>query len=247
MDGVNQNQQAQQQAPTQQTKPEQQAQKVSEKQSSDFADRVGKDKNKDKKTEEKKGDQSLESLLAERNKNSREAIEGRSKDQKGDGQQDRKGEGESQLLKNQNADMAMLQGTEAQLKADHQIREMQQTSSIKEVNATMQKLADQIQVSAKGAINGAEVRITLKDNILPGTEIRIQRHGGELTVTLNTTSAEANNFLAQHEASLQKTLAERFSNEKVQVNINMSGGDNSENDGRSREEYIPEQEQDNED
>lgn len=126
------------------------------------------------------------------------------------------------------------------VKVDTQIREIQQASTVKEVDAALQKLATQIQVSAKDALNGAEVRITLKDSVLPGTEIRIQRHAGELTITMNTTSAEAGNFLAAHEANLQRILAERFSNDKVQVNVNLSNGDNQdqEQDGRSRNQYA---------
>ena len=140
---------------------------------------------------------------------------------------------------------AMLNNTQNQIKPDIQIREVQQVSSVKEVDAALQKLADQIHVSAKDAVNGAEVRITLKDSVLPGTEIRIQRQGGELTVTMNTSSAEAGNFLAQHEANLQKMLSERFSNDKVQVNINMSGGDNQDTDGRSRNQYVAEDDDQN--
>lgn len=232
MDGLNQSNQAQQTPPPQQTDHNQQSRQVSDKQASDFADRM----TKEKKEKEKKGDtkdQSLESLLAERSKTGKGAVGERKEKEQGGG------EGQSNFGKDQ-SEQALASASQGQLKADNQIREMQQASSVKEINATLQKMADQIQVSAKDAINGAEIRISLKDNILPGTEIRIQRHGGELTVTLNTTSAEANNFLAQHEASLQKSLAERFSNEKVQVNINMSGGDNQQNDGRSRNQYVAE-------
>ncbi|PJE80007.1 hypothetical protein CI610_00988 [invertebrate metagenome] len=81
----------------------------------------------------------------------------------------------------------------------------------------------------------------MKENILPGTEIRINRHGGELTVTLNTTSAEAHNFLAQHRASLEQSLTERFGNDAVKVDINMSGEGGEQNDGRSRNEYVAEE------
>ncbi|MGB1271197.1 MAG: type III secretion HpaP family protein [Endozoicomonas sp.] len=232
MDGLNQSSQAQQTPPPQQTDHNKQSRQVSDKQASDFADRMV----KEKKEKEKKGDtkdQSLESLMAERSKTGKGAVGERKEKEQGSG------EGQSQFGKDQ-SEQALASASQAQSKADNQIREMQQASSVKEINATLKKMADQIQVSAKDAINGAEIRISLKDNILPGTEIRIQRHGGELTVTLNTTSAEANNFLAQHEASLQKSLAERFSNEKVQVNINMSGGDNQQDDGRSRNQYVAE-------
>ena len=56
---------------------------------------------------------------------------------------------------------------------------------------------------------------------------------------MNTTSADTHNFLAVNESSLLKSLNERFG-DKVQVNINMSGGDQP-GDGRSREQYEGEQ------
>ena len=235
MDGVNQNSQAQQ-APAQNNS-NQQNKNVSDKDANHFADKI-KEQNKDKKADGKTDDkdQSLESLMAERRKNAKNAVEGRLKDQsKDDGRGD-----QHQQTKDPLPDMALTKGTEAQIKADMQIRETQQAASLKEVNAILQKMADQIHVSAKNSVNGAEIRLTLKDGILPGTEIRIHRAEGALTVVMNTSSAEAGNFLAQHEASLQKTLAEKFAGEKIQVNINMSGGDNQDTDGRSRNEYVAE-------
>lgn len=233
MDGVNQNSQAQQAPP--QNNSNQQNRNVSDRDANDFADKI-KEQNKDKKADGKSDDQSLESLIAERRKNAKNAVEGRLKDQSRDD-----GRGEHQHGRESLTDLALSKGAETQIRADMNIREARQTASVKEVNAILQKLADQIHVSAKDAVNGAEIRLTLKDNVLPGTEIRIHRHDGVLSVTMNTTSAESGNFLAQHEASLQKTLAEKFANEKVQVNINMSGGDNQDTDGRSRNQYVAEE------
>jgi|GEM_PF-4789049 len=237
--GVNHNNNTQSAPPTQQQDFNQQSKKVSERQAGDFAERMAKEKrNKEKAAGESKGkvtgenkEQSLESLLAERNKHSKEAIKGR---------QERGSRDEENSDNKFGSEQVALNNTQNQIKADAQLREIQQVNSVKEIDAALQKLADQIQVSSKDAINGAEVRITLKDGVLPGTEIRIQRQGGELTVVMNTSSAEAGNFLAQHEASLQKMLAERFANDKVQVNINMSGSDNQDSDGRSRNQYVAE-------
>ncbi|WP_419536901.1 type III secretion HpaP family protein [Endozoicomonas sp.] len=230
--GVNQNGNTQSTQPPQQQDYNQQSRKVSERQASDFADRMAKEKREKEKKAGGDKEQSLESLLAERNKSSKDAIKGRQ-------EKDQGGENMFQHMRD-GSEHTMLNNHQNQIKADAQLREIQQISSVKEIDAVLQKLADQIQVSAKDAVNGAEVRISLKDSVLPGTEIRIQRQGGELTVTMNTSSAEAGNFLAQHEANLQKMLAERFSNDKVQVNINMSGGDNQDTDGRSRNQYVAE-------
>ena len=251
MHGVNNNNSTQSSSPAQQQDFNQQSRNVSEKQAGDFAERMAKDKrgkangdSKEKVSDDK--EQSLESLMAERNKQSKGAIKGR-QDRGSQGEEQGKGnkwdeevsEGDNKLRDN-GSEHILLNNAQNQIKADAQLREIQQANSVKEIDAALQKLADQIQVSAKNAANGAEVRITLKDSILPGTEIRIQRQGGELTVVMNTSSAEAGNFLAQHEASLQKMLSERFSNDRVQVNINMSGGDNQDTDGRSRNQSAAE-------
>ncbi|MDD7805073.1 MAG: type III secretion HpaP family protein [Endozoicomonas sp. (ex Botrylloides leachii)] len=127
---------------------------------------------------------------------------------------------------------------DAQLKADMQMKEIQKSQSIKAIEAALQKMADQIHVSAKDAVNGAEIRITIKDTILPGTEVRINRHGGELTVTMNTSSLDSHNFLAQHAASLQKQLDERFSTEIVQLSLDMAGDMNDQGGDNSRNEYV---------
>ena len=236
MDGVNQNNQAQQAAPEQKQEPNKK--NISDKQANDFADQVNKDSKK-KEGSGKKDDQSLESLLAERSKSAKNAVEGRMKDQREGGQGGQSGQSDGQHKESVMGELGLIKGNEVQIKADVQIREMQQAASVKEVNAALQKMADQIHVTAKSAVNGAEIRITMKDSVMPDTEIRIMRNAGELTVTLNTKSAEANNFMAAHEASLQKTLSEKFAGEKVNVNINMSGGDNPE-DGRSRNQYTNE-------
>ena len=248
----------------------QRANQVSERQASDFADRMAKEKRskekaaEDKANQEKKAtgklktnsdpakEQSLESLMAERSKKTKEPVNDPIKDPSRDALKDHfkdhlkddRAKDKDQFSDNMadRLEQNVLQKNtgDVQIKTDAQLREIQQANSVKDIDAIVSKLADQIQVSAKDAINGAEVRISMKDGVLPGTEIRIQRQAGELVVTMNSTSAEAVNFLAQHEANLQKILADRFSNDRVEVNINFSGGDNQDTDGRSRNEYVTE-------
>ena len=243
--GVNHN--TQPAPPPQQNDASQQSRKVSDKQANDFADRMTKEKRDKEKKAGGDKEQSLESLMAERNKNSKDAIKGHQEKGSREGFRESSHEENDENIfqtARDSSEQVMVNNPQNQIKTDAQLREIQQASSVKEIDTALQKLADQIQVSAKDAVNGAEVRISLKDSVLPGTEIRIQRLGGELTVTMNTSSAEAGNFLAQHEANLQKMLAERFSNDKVQVNINMSGGDNQNGDGRSRNQYVAEDDND---
>ena len=216
-------------------------QKVAEGQAEDFAKKMG--KKKDGKDEAKKSDkeeQSLSSLFAERSKKGQDAT--RLKREQGEGHQERASDELPNMNQEKGSEHSQVIREAQANKSVTETKGIDKISGPKEINEVINKLVDKIHVSAKDSINGAEVRITIKDNILPGTEIRIQRMGGELTVTMNTTSTDTHNFLAVNEASLTKSLNERFG-DKVQVNINLSGGDQP-GDGRSREQYEGEQEQD---
>lgn len=226
MDGVNQSSQPQATPPPESSGNQQ---KISERQADDFAKKAAKKKDDkyDAKTSNME-EQSLESLLASRRKKG--ADTDRPKQEHGD----QGGKGDEQPFQGLRDAQGLSPMTD--------IKNINKITAPKEVNEVINKLVDKIHVSAKDAINGSEIRITMKDNILPGTEIRIQRAGGELTITMNTTSADTQNFLAVNEASLVKSLNERFG-DKVQVNINLSGGDQP-GDGRSREQYEGDQNQD---
>lgn len=226
-------------------------------------DKSKKNKNKNENKDETIDEQSLSSILAEQSKHTKSLLaltnkEGREgmrqllddeleqalQDQLKDGNslynEEHKGAHniDHQRLRESMLDASFISIQDNQLRAEMQIKEVQQVKSIKDVEAALQKMADQIQVSAKGAINGAEIKIAIKDNILPATEVRIHRHGGELTITMSTGSSDTHNFLAQHVASLQKQLDERFSSESVQINLDMAGDMNDQGDGGSRNEYV---------
>ncbi|WP_252179045.1 type III secretion HpaP family protein [Endozoicomonas sp. 4G] len=234
-----------------------QSQKVSEDQASDFSKKMKKKEDPKSAKGESKDGQSLESLMAERRKSAKEALEGKFKDQGGghegqkgnEGKEGKEGKGvrEETVMQSlpDGSEHVIAQVRETQQASDIQLKSIQAVSGPKEINEVINKLVDKIMVSSKDAIEGAEVRITLKDNILPGTEIRIQRISGELQVTMNTSSADSHNFLVANEASLMKNLEKL--GEKVQVNINMSGGGGEQSDGRSQQEYVGEEEQEDND
>ena len=216
-------------------------QHITEKQADDFAKRVGKKKNE--KGEAKSGEKeaSLESLFAARSakkdkahKEHLESIHQRKQHTDKEAEHGQSGEKTEQPAYAVRDTMASSQTS--------QVKGIEAITAPKEVNEVINKLVDRIHVSAKDSVNGSEIRITMKENILPGTEIRIQRMGGELTVTMNTTNSDTHNFLAVNESSLAKSLNERFG-DKVQVNINLSSGDQPD-DGRSREQYQGEQDDD---
>ncbi|WP_448217866.1 type III secretion HpaP family protein [Endozoicomonas sp. 2B-B] len=243
MQPTNANQNVQQNNNNQPT--QNQSQKVSEDQASDFSKKMKKKEDPKSAKGESKDGQSLESLMAERRKSAKEALEGKFKDQ-GSGREGQKGQEEGAMKSMlESSDHVIGQVRETQQASEAQLKSIQAVSGPKEINEVINKLVDKIMVSSKDAIQGAEVRITLKDNILPGTEIRIQRVSGELQVTMNTSSADSHNFLVANEASLMKNLEKL--GEKVQVNINLSGDGNEQNDGRSQQEYVGEEDQEDND
>ncbi|WP_422138632.1 type III secretion HpaP family protein [Endozoicomonas sp. ALC020] len=243
MQPTNANQNVQQNNNNQPT--QNQSQKVSEDQASDFSKKMKKKEDPKSAKGESKDGQSLESLMAERRKSAKEALEGKFKDQ-GNGREGQKGQEEGAMKSMlDGSDHVIGQVRETQQASETQLKSIQAVTGPKEINEVINKLVDKIMVSSKDAIQGAEVRITLKDNILPGTEIRIQRVSGELQVTMNTSSADSHNFLVANEASLMKNLEKL--GEKVQVNINLSGDGNEQNDGRSQQEYVGEEDQEDND
>ena len=113
-----------------------------------------------------------------------------------------------------------------------------------DLNALLEKLADKIHTTAitsKSSLAGSEVRISLKNDILPNTEIQIQRTKSELIISFNTNAEQSKALLVNNENSLQKILSEKFSGDKVQVNINLS---QEQNQGRSRNQYFSEEQLD---
>lgn len=98
-----------------------------------------------------------------------------------------------------------------------------------------QQIADRILV-ADPASGNREVRITLKDSILPGTEIRIEQQSGKLQIQFFTDSPRSHELLAQHQASLQERLAEKLARHDVVVNVEFDArGQDQPQDGRSRQ------------
>jgi type III secretion system needle length determinant len=97
----------------------------------------------------------------------------------------------------------------------------------------VQQVADRILVSPPGA-GGQEVRITIKDSILPGTEVRITQNGGQLQISLVTNDARSHELLAQHQAALQERLTEKLGKHEVAVKVEMDSGGQPDRDGQSR-------------
>jgi hypothetical protein len=90
---------------------------------------------------------------------------------------------------------------------------------------TTTKLVDRILVSAADAKGNAEVRLSLREDVLPGTEIRIQRQpDGGVTVQFVTNDVRAEQMLGSRQLNdLQNTLAQSL-NVEVRVSTVRTDG-----------------------
>lgn len=104
------------------------------------------------------------------------------------------------------------------------------------ISKVAREIADRILVSDVSRGGGEEVRISLKDSVMPGTEIRILKEGESIRVEILTTSNDSHRLLSEHRGSLQDALKERVGDSvSVEVKFNESGG-REERDGRSRQQ-----------
>ncbi len=93
-------------------------------------------------------------------------------------------------------------------------------------------VAERVLVSAPSQAEG-EVRIQLKESVLPGVEIRLTRQDGLLAVHVVASEPSSANFFAMHREGLQQHLENRLGeNVRVEVRQETSG---SGGDGRSRQ------------
>ena len=113
------------------------------------------------------------------------------------------------------------------------------------MGALAEKLVERILVS--GPDGGHEIRLTLGKDVLPGTEIRLQRGSdGVLSVHLATDNAASFQTLVGAQESLKARLESFEKDVRVEV-VSEQGGAEAENgDGRrqSRGEYVAPDERD---
>lgn len=111
------------------------------------------------------------------------------------------------------------------------------------LDSVVQEVANQLLVSATGT--GREVRITIKNSILPGTQVSVSQQGGKMQIQFVCNSKESIDLLAQHQQVLQDRLSSKLTKHDVVVSISTPEGPEGEaNDGRSRQrrDLIDEQE-----
>lgn len=114
------------------------------------------------------------------------------------------------------------------------IEAVQVSQAVKELPRITEEIAERIMVSATGLNDTPEVRIELKDSVLPDTEIRISQQDGRLTIALVSDSVTSIEMLSQALDSLQEQLNRKFP-DAVEITVSTrADADASGQDGRSR-------------
>ncbi len=149
------------------------------------------------------------------------------------------GDGSHQPQNTGEAILGMLQ----QNTQSNDVGKVQATKSVQMISDIAEKIVDRILVSNTSMNNSKdEVRLMIKNSVLPETEVRISRHGGQLEIQLVTKDTDAYRLLNERADGLQYFLKERLRNNEVNVRLqfdeagaeagnNHSGRDS---DGRSR-------------
>ena len=103
------------------------------------------------------------------------------------------------------------------------------------------QVADRILVSMPDSNAPGEVRISLKQSILDGSEVRIFHEGGELKVVFVAETEAAQHLLFNSKERLQQTLEERLQDQRVQIDVEAPERDAASREdrhGRSRQQYV---------
>jgi type III secretion system needle length determinant len=110
--------------------------------------------------------------------------------------------------------------------------------SAEQLSKAVEAVADRVLVSTPES-GRQEVRIFLRDSVLPGTEVTITRHGGGVQIEFNTSSNTSHMLINQNKDGLENQLRQSLGED---VKVNLSFQDREQNEGRSRGEYVPQDE-----
>ena len=97
-----------------------------------------------------------------------------------------------------------------------------------------EEVADRILVSVPESGAPGEVRISLKQSILDGSEVRMFHEGGELKIVFVAESESARHLLVNIKEQFQHTLGERLQDQRVHVEIEAPGRDGTSGDDNRR-------------
>ena len=154
------------------------------------------------------------------------------------GQKQQKKKGESQSKDMPSPGDAILQSLAKGDPMASRVEATSQTSNAETLEGIVQQVADKMLVS--DASGGREVRIFLKNSVLPGTEVRITQNAGKMQVQFVTDSNKSQDILAQNQAALQQRLSEKLSTHDVVVSVEMESqghGDQPQGESRGKQEH----------
>ena len=129
----------------------------------------------------------------------------------------------------------ILQGLMARGTADQQALADPPSAAANHIDALADRLAQRILVSDRSLNTDSAVRIQLRDSVLGGAEITIERAQGQLNVAFNVADSAVGQYLHANVDDLQRQLGDKIK-EPVSVQVNIGGGNTSGggSDGRSR-------------
>ena len=108
-----------------------------------------------------------------------------------------------------------------------------------ELDVVVHQVAEEIQVAS----SDREVRITLKNSVLPGTEVRIFKSDGQTQVRFVTSAVDSFKKISLHQNALQSNLNNRIPSERFVVSVDAAlrsfdQNPNSDSRGRNRYEHC---------
>ena len=107
--------------------------------------------------------------------------------------------------------------------------------------AIAEQVADRILVAAPEPGTSGEVRISLGESVLDGSDVRIFREGGELRIVFLPSTEAAGQLLTDNGTVFQQALGERLQDERVRVEVELPGqgaAGQQDSEGRSRQRYV---------
>ena len=106
---------------------------------------------------------------------------------------------------------------------------------VQQLNDVVQQVADRILVGESSETGQAEVRITLKDNVLDGTEIRVSGNAGAYEITFVADNKDIETFLANRQEQITTALGEKLDKEIKVAVTDRDGTPNQQGDQRGRQ------------
>jgi len=106
---------------------------------------------------------------------------------------------------------------------------------VQQLNEVVQQVADRILVGESSDTGQAEVRITLKDSVLDGTEIRVTENAGAYEITFVADNKDIETFLANRQEQITTSLGEKLDKEIKVAVTDRDGTPNQQGDDRGRQ------------